>query len=844
MRRKLVKLCLATRWLAGGVRWCVLGAGLVLLPSQALAQEPGVIAGRVVDALTGAPLDGAQISIEASPVGALAGGLGEYSIALGAGTHTVSAAAVGYQARTRTVALVSGATVTLDFPLTPVESAEEALVVPVPPFDTVSTAELPLPYDRAGLVRHRQVFVNPIAPPASGDVVDVALFADAVVELHVQRSVARGGGNFEVVGSIPVPGVLQAGEALILVRSQQMTGSFHFDGRLFEIRPYQGQHHVIVELTPTGTEDSNPEPPGIPRPLPDPPSPDPPSPDPTPPIPDSLPRRPFPVGPLDREMGRLLPQLPREMVTIATCSDLTDLMAGPYPEIRILALVTDKAASQGGDIATELELRVLELNHAFETSRIPTRAKLVGVRQVAAGDDGSVGAEEFLSRLETPDDTHLDDVGPWRDEARADIVLLYTWEVSGLGKARTLEVVTLAHEWQAFVVVNRQLALSDLGFHHEMGHVLGGQHHDAIPSMKPYRYNHARLMSDKLATIMAIPQTGIQQRVLRFSNPNVSFAGLPTGVLSSSPNAADNSRAIANTSGVTSAFRLTPAWFGSVGARAPWSERRATDTSPTEALFGDFDGDGETDAIVIDAVTGAWSWIRSASEDPVLRNGPDPALALPASRLAVGDFDGDGKDDVFWTDEAAGVWWWASAATGGASVLNGPDASLGHPVADLAFGRFDNDATTDVFRSDATTGEWFVSFGGSASWTTVNPADASRAIPTSELVVSDFDADGKADVLRAVPASSTWEYSVGGSTGWQPLVTGRSESLDAAVFGDFDGDGTTDALKSEAGVWMVSNGAANPWVEVRRSCYPVSMLALGDFDGDGTVDVLRLGIRP
>jgi TonB-dependent starch-binding outer membrane protein SusC len=78
----------------------------------------GVITGRVTDAATGEPLSGVQVAIVGTTRGALTGVDGRYSItAVPAGSHDVRATSVGYRASTTRVTVVSGQSVTVDFPL-------------------------------------------------------------------------------------------------------------------------------------------------------------------------------------------------------------------------------------------------------------------------------------------------------------------------------------------------------------------------------------------------------------------------------------------------------------------------------------------------------------------------------------------------------------------------------------------------------------------------------------------------------------------------------------------------------------------------------------------------------
>ena len=66
--------------------------------------------------------------------------------------------------------------------------------------------------------------------------------------------------------------------------------------------------------------------------------------------------------------------------------------------------------------------------------------------------------------------------------------------------------------------------------------------------------------------------------------------------------------------------------------------------------------------------------------------------------------------------------------------------------------------------------------------------------------------------------------------------TDGSHLLDCA-FGDFDGDGVTDALRANGSTWSVSSSAREPWIEVRPYGVRAASVRVGDFTGDGTDDV-------
>lgn len=97
-------------------------AAAALAWAEALgAQAGGAVGGRVLDAVSGLPLEGALVTVDGGPRGAVTDAVGSYRIReIRSGWHRVQAAQVGYQTVVRDSVLVqAGTSVTLDFALRP-----------------------------------------------------------------------------------------------------------------------------------------------------------------------------------------------------------------------------------------------------------------------------------------------------------------------------------------------------------------------------------------------------------------------------------------------------------------------------------------------------------------------------------------------------------------------------------------------------------------------------------------------------------------------------------------------------------------------------------------------------
>jgi hypothetical protein len=122
------------------------------------------------------------------------------------------------------------------------------------------------------------------------------------------------------------------------------------------------------------------------------------------------------------------------------------------------------------------------------------------------------------------------------------------------------------------------------------------------------------------------------------------------------------------------------AWYLSYGGSAPFNLANTSSFRRKDLRFGDFDGDGITD--VFAAVSGTWSYSRSATgswADGVLQ---DPAPTPTVVGLVVADFNGDGLADVgtscghgCWKISLAGTQSWAATNFGSFDLVNG---GVGH----------------------------------------------------------------------------------------------------------------------------------------------------------------------
>jgi hypothetical protein len=266
-------------------------------------------------------------------------------------------------------------------------------------------------------------------------------------------------------------------------------------------------------------------------------------------------------------------------------------------------------------------------------------------------------------------------------------------------------------------------------------------------------------------------------------------------------------------------------WMTSRGATEKWRRFQSVSTPLSNVHFGDFDGDGQAGDAFVSSADGLHYVLYAGAVDWTLVLSLLPGIGPFATR-----------DRTKWTAFL---------------TVQKSDVS----AARLGVGDFDGDGVADVLSSRK--GYLQVSFGTRdrttwSKWTLVQSSD--RAI--EQLRFGDFDGDGVTDVFRK-DDDNTWKvtYATKDRTArwfeWKPV--GRSgEPLADLGFGDFDGNGTTDVLRSHAGAWSVSYSRKGhdrsrwgKWEKINRSRIPVKLLSFTDIDGDGRTDTIYVSpVRP
>ncbi|MBX3744408.1 MAG: hypothetical protein KF833_03795 [Verrucomicrobiae bacterium] len=272
-------------------------------------------------------------------------------------------------------------------------------------------------------------------------------------------------------------------------------------------------------------------------------------------------------GPLCGNPSLPAPPLHRHQPPPPPSAAPDDAPSDPGDAILDLAFFYTPAAEAGAGgtrgMHALLSLAVLEANDAFARSGARLQLQTVLVRRVEYTESGDLARD--LDRLTRPNDGWLDDLHTLRDHYAADLVCLVTESENShllAGMANQLFDTSPASLARGFTVCLRPFLVGNYTLPHEIGHLLGCNHdHANAPGsgLHPWSHGTRIAVEDILHRTVMAYRPGIQ--FPHFSNPLVSYRGVPTGV-ASGPNAADNVRTLNATAPLVAAVRNPPSRVG------------------------------------------------------------------------------------------------------------------------------------------------------------------------------------------------------------------------------------------------------------------------------------------
>jgi peptidyl-Asp metalloendopeptidase len=186
-------------------------------------------------------------------------------------------------------------------------------------------------------------------------------------------------------------------------------------------------------------------------------------------------------------------------------------------------------------------------NTTYINSKIRQRVRMVGAQETAIAETGNLSTE--LSTLRTNPDA-----ATARNTLNADLVAMLSNSSNACGIGNLMGG-TGGNPANGFTVTSRTCAVGNLSFPHELGHNMASHHNPENAGSPLFPYGFGHYINGNYRTVMSYVDpcpSGCTRRPY-FSNPNVLFNGLPTGI----HNSRDNARSINNTADWIAAYRYS-----------------------------------------------------------------------------------------------------------------------------------------------------------------------------------------------------------------------------------------------------------------------------------------------
>jgi hypothetical protein len=305
-------------------------------------------------------------------------------------------------------------------------------------------------------------------------------------------------------------------DVVLVRRGNQITGSVRVDGQLYRIRPLPSGASAVVQVDENGMPADHPE--------------------------DAY-RAIFEAAVRDKKVSA------QGKPCRTNCGGTgTPVDPGPTQTIRVMVVATNDAiAAYGGDMQALVELAVAESNQGYANSNI-------GINMVLANYStttyATAGMSTDLSRFRGTSDGYMDGIHAVRDSSAADVGMLVANDASACGLASGIGSTAAT----AFATAYWDCITGYYSFAHEIGHLQSARHDPATDSStSPYPYGHGyREPSNAWRTVMAYNCTGAGcPRINYWSNPSVTYGGVPMGTYDKS----HNQRVLVETKATVAGFR-------------------------------------------------------------------------------------------------------------------------------------------------------------------------------------------------------------------------------------------------------------------------------------------------
>lgn len=227
--------------------------------------------------------------------------------------------------------------------------------------------------------------------------------------------------------------------------------------------------------------------------------------------------------------------------------------AGSTVEIDVLVVYSPQARDAVGgtaQIEALAQAAVDAANLSFENAQSTPRFRLVDTRLTSRNDSGNGSTDLSWVRNDPT-------VAQWRNEVGADMVALIANNIgSGCGIGYVMRNPGAGFAGSAFQVTARGCAVGNLTYAHEHGHNMGMEHDPAngtAPGSASFPWAFGHFVNASYRTVMSYSTecTGGCTRRPYFSNPDIIFNGVPTGIAEQR----DNARTADDVAAIVAAFR-------------------------------------------------------------------------------------------------------------------------------------------------------------------------------------------------------------------------------------------------------------------------------------------------
>ena len=222
---------------------------------------------------------------------------------------------------------------------------------------------------------------------------------------------------------------------------------------------------------------------------------------------------------------------------VAAGKSYVDVVVGYNEQARVSVGGHPANSEDVAAIETKILTAVANANTAYKDSAIDLEMRLAWLGPIAYNYPLTESLDRALDEIEDPDDGRADELSRKKEEYGADFACL--WIDSSVSGGNASVITSQFWSGRAYSLVRAKNPTAT--FVHEIGHNMGCRHlrdgYTGTPSSwKPYAFARLFTAGDakKYVTVMASTddqsRTGAAARLLRFSNPRVTYLGTPTGV--------------------------------------------------------------------------------------------------------------------------------------------------------------------------------------------------------------------------------------------------------------------------------------------------------------------------